>query len=131
MIKQEIIIGKNKWKVVILYTPLRGDLGEVIKMLSRLNCPKKDVVKIKKIIKYNIKNTGFTFSAIPRKESIIAICSATEPAQYFNTAIHEINHLQNDILKYYKVNNDSEDAAQLIGYIAMKMFKILFMMLIE
>lgn len=131
MIKQEIIIGKNKWKVVILYTPLRGDLGEVVKMLSRLNCPKKDVVKIKKIIKYNIKNTGFTFSAIPRKESIIAICSATEPAQYFNTAIHEINHLQNDILKYYKVNNDSEDAAQLIGYIAMKMFKILFMMLIE
>lgn len=131
MIKQEIIIGKNKWKVVILYTPLRGDLGEVVKMLSRLNCPKKDVVKIKKIIKYNIKNTGFTFSAIPRKESIVAICSATEPAQYFNTAIHEINHLQNDILKYYKVNNDSEDAAQLIGYIAMKMFKILFMMLIE
>ena len=53
MIKQEIIIGKNKWKVVILYTPLRGDLGEVVKMLSRLNCPKKDVVKIKKIIKYN------------------------------------------------------------------------------
>lgn len=131
MIKQEIIIGKNKWKVVILYTPLRGDLGEVVKMLSRLNCPKKDVVKIKKIIKYNIKNTGFTFSAIPRKESIIAICSATEPAQYFNTAIHEINHLQNDILKYYKINNDSEDAAQLIGYIAMKMFKILFMVLIE
>ena len=131
MIKQEIIIGKNKWKVVILYTPLRGDLGEVVKMLSRLNCPKKDVVKIKKIIKYNIKNTGFAFSAIPRKESIVAICSATEPAQYFNTAIHEINHLQNDILKYYKVNNDSEDAAQLIGYIAMKMFKILFMMLIE
>lgn len=131
MIKQEIIIGKNKWKVVILYTPLRGDLGEVVKMLSRLNCPKKDVVKIKKIIKYNIKNTGFTFSAIPRKESIIAICSATEPAQYFNTAIHEINHLQNDILKYYKINNDSEDAAQLIGYIAMKMFKILFIMLIE
>lgn len=131
MIKQEIIIGKNKWKVMILYTPLRGDLGEVVKMLSRLNCPKKDVVKIKKIIKYNIKNTGFTFSAIPRKESIVAICSATEPAQYFNTAIHEINHLQNDILKYYKVNNDSEDAAQLIGYIAMKMFKILFMMLIE
>lgn len=119
------------WKVVILYTPLRGDLGEVVKMLSRLNCPKKDVVKIKKIIKYNIKNTGFTFSAIPRKESIIAICSATEPAQYFNTAIHEINHLQNDILKYYKINNDSEDAAQLIGYIAMKMFKILFIMLIE
>lgn len=129
MIKQEIIIGKNKWKVVILYTPLRGDLGEVVKMLSRLNCPKKDVVKIKKIIKYNIKNTGFTFSAIPRKESIVAICSATEPAQYFNTAIHEINHLQNDILKYYKVNNDSEDAAQLIGYIAMKMFKILMMVL--
>ena len=129
MIKQEIIIGKNKWKVVILYTPLRGDLGEVVKMLSRLNCPKKDVVKIRKIIKYNIKNTGFTFSAIPRKESIVAICSATKPAQYFNTAIHEINHLQNDILKYYKVNNNSEDAAQLIGYIAMKMFKILMMVL--
>lgn len=131
MIKQEIIIGKNKWKVMVLYTPLRGDLGEVVKMLSRLNCPKEDVVKIKKIIRYNIKNTGFTYSAIPRKESIVAICSATSSAQYFNTAIHEINHLQNDILKYYKVNNDSEDAAQLIGYIAMKMFKILFMMLIE
>ena len=64
MIKQEIIIGKNKWKVVILYTPLRGDLGEVVKMLSRLNCPKKDVVKIKKIIKKIIKikkNNKFYF----------------------------------------------------------------------
>lgn len=129
MIKQEIIIGKNKWKVMVLYTPLRGDLGEVVKMLSRLNCPRKDIAKIKRIIKYNIKNTGFTYSVIPRKESVVAICSATSPAQYFNTAIHEIDHLQNDILEYYKVDGDSEDAAQLIGYIAMKMFKVLMMIL--
>lgn len=129
MIKQEVIVGNNKWKIVILYNPLRGNLDEVVEMLSRLSCPRKDINKVKRIIKYNIKNTGFTYSAIPRRESIVAICPATEPAQYFNTTIHELDHLQNDILSYYKIDNDSEDAAQLIGYIAMKIFKVLMMIL--
>ena len=129
MIKQKIIIDKNKWKITILYTPLRGNLGEIVNILSRLNCPIKDINKIKRIITFGIKNTGFTYSYIPRKESIIAICTATSKRQYFNTVIHELDHLQNDILEYYNVDKDSEDAAQLIGYVAMKMFKVLFTIL--
>lgn len=131
MIKQKLVVGNNKWIVTILYTPLRGNKGEVIEMLSRLNCPIKDIKKIDKILTFNIKNTGFSYSNIPRKESIVAICTATSPAQYFNTAIHEIDHLQNDILSYYNVHGNSEDAAQLIGYIAMKMFYTLFKVIIK
>ena len=76
---------------------------------------------------YNVelgqKNTGFTHTDFKKKRSIIGISKVTSKEQFLNTVVHEAKHLQSHICKYYEVNEDSEDAAYLIGYIVQSMFK--------
>lgn len=49
----------------------------------------------------------------------------TSEEQFLNTVVHEIKHLQSHICRYYNVDEDSEEAAYLTGYIAQKMHKYL------
>ena len=70
------------------------------------------------------KNTGFTYTDFSKKKSIIGISEVTSKEQFFNTLVHEAKHAQSHICKYYDVEEDSEDAAYLIGYIVQKMYRV-------
>lgn len=95
MIRQDININ-GYWKVIILYDVWLG--------------------------KYN---TGFTHTDFTKRRSIVTISPTTSEEQFLNTVVHEIKHLQSHICRYYNVDEDSEEAAYLIGYIAQKMHKYL------
>lgn len=80
----------------------------------------------KVIVVYNVElgefNAGFTQTDFTKRRSIVGIGKATSKEQFFNTIVHEAKHVQSHICKYYKVDEDSEDAAYLIGYIIQKMY---------
>ena len=79
------------------------------------------------IVVYNVElgelNSGFTHTNFNTKLSIVGIGKSTSKRQFLNTLIHEAKHLQSHICRYYKVPEDGEQAAYLIGYIAMKMYE--------
>jgi hypothetical protein len=79
------------------------------------------------IIVYDIylgeKNSGFTHTNFNKRLSIVGIGKADSKKQFLNTIVHEAKHIQSHICNYYDVNEDSEDAAYLIGYIVMKMYE--------
>lgn len=81
----------------------------------------------KLIIVYNVylgeKNTGFTYSDFNKRKSIVGISETTSKAQFLNTVMHEVKHVQSHICKYYHVDEDSEEAAYLVGYIVQKMYR--------
>lgn len=93
MVRQDIDI-KGHWLVTICYGV---QLGEV--------------------------NSGFTRTDFNKRWSIVCIGFADSKRQFFNTVIHELKHVQSHICRYYNVDEDSEDAAYLIGYLAMKMHR--------
>lgn len=68
-------------------------------------------------------NSGFTATDYNKRISIVAIGLTTSKAEFFNTLIHEAKHVQSHICRYYQVSEDSEDAAYLIGYLTMEMYK--------
>lgn len=70
-------------------------------------------------------NTGFTHTDFTKRRSIVVISPTTSKEQFLNTVVHEIKHLQSHICRYYNVDEDSEEAAYLIGYVAQKMHKYL------
>ena len=78
------------------------------------------------IIVYDIylgeKNSGFTHTNFNKRLSIVGIGKADSKKQFLNTIVHEAKHIQSHICNYYDVDEDSEDAAYLIGYIVMKMY---------
>lgn len=77
------------------------------------------------IVVYNVylgePNTGFTQTDFSKRQSIVGISNVTNKSQLINTIVHEAKHVQSHICRYYNVDEDSEQAAYLIGYIVQKM----------
>ena len=95
MIRQDINIA-NYWTLTIVYNV---DLGE--------------------------RDTGFTHTNFNKKRSLVGISLTTSKEQFFNTLSHEIKHVQSHICKYYHVEEDSEAAAYLVGYIAQRIYRFI------
>lgn len=57
--------------------------------------------------------------------SIACIGKATSVDQFVSTTIHEAKHVQSHICAYYEVEENTEDAAYLIGYIVKQMYRML------
>ena len=93
MIRQDIDI-EGYWKIIVLYNVWLGDY-----------------------------NTGFTQTDMSKRRSIVGIGKADSSKQFLNTIVHEAKHVQSHICEYYNVSENSEQAAYLIGYIVMKMYK--------
>lgn len=78
------------------------------------------------IVVYNVylgePNTGFTQTDFSKKQSIVGISNITNKSQLINTIVHEAKHVQSHICRYYNIDEDSEQAAYLIGYIVQKMY---------
>ena len=70
------------------------------------------------------KDSGFTYTDYNKRKSIIGISAASSQEQFLNTIVHEAKHAQSHICKYYDVEEDSEDAAYLIGYIVQQMHRV-------
>lgn len=82
----------------------------------------------KLIICYNAflgqDNAGFTHTDFRKRLSIVGIGRTTSKDEFINTIAHEAKHIQSHICQYYQVDEDSEDAAYLLGYIIMKMYQV-------
>ena len=74
---------------------------------------------------YNVlfteRNKGFTYTDSTKRTSVVVIGNVSSYHQFLNTVVHEAKHVQTAICKYYDIDETSEDAAYLIGYIVMKM----------
>jgi len=93
MIRQDININ-NHWKIIVAYDVYLGK-----------------------------KNTGFTYTDFDKHKSVVGISRTTSQEQFLNTIVHEAKHVQSHICKYYDVEEDSEEAAYLIGYIIQRMHR--------
>ena len=123
MITQYIKIGKANWNILVCYNVDSEDFVEIEDFLRQIDCPKNEIRKSFKVLRR--KNTGLTFSNSDYKMSIVCISKATNIGQFVNTTVHEAKHVQSHICEYYGVDEDSEDAAYLIGHIVHEMYKML------
>lgn len=68
-------------------------------------------------------NCGFTFSNDELRMSVTAISNASSKEQWWDTCVHEIDHIQAAICKYYDVDLGTEEAAYLQGYLMLKVLR--------
>ena len=122
MTAQYIQLGDRDWNVLIYYNVDKYDFVEIADSLRQIDCPKDYMRKAFRTLRR--KNTGFTFSNTDYKMSIVCIGRSTNISQMVNTAIHEAKHVQSHVCSYYKIAEDSETAAYLIGYLVQRMYKM-------
>lgn len=123
MAAQYIQLPRKAWNILVYYNVDQYGFVEVEDSLRQIECPMRDIEKAFAVLKR--KNTGFTFTNTDYMMSIVCIGKATNTSQFVSTVIHESKHVQSHICQYYDVNENSEEAAYLIGYIVRMMYKML------
>lgn len=123
MFAQYIQLGRHNWNVLVYYNVSEDDFVEIEDSLYQIDCPQSYIDKAFKVIARN-KNTGFTFSNSDYKMSIVCISETTSASQFVSTSVHEAKHVQSHICSYYGVDEKSEEAAYLIGYLVRRMYKM-------
>ena len=118
MIKRIININ-NYWKVIVYYN-IDYNFFDYIKFdLLKYSTP---VEKIKRIY-YNMTHTAkaFTYSNNKHRVSIVGFNIHTNKYDYINSIVHEAEHVKQAMLAYYNIEDEGENAAYTIAYIATKM----------
>lgn len=122
MITQYIELGERDWGVLIYYSVNEGDIPSVIDSLEALDCTEEDIHAA--ITTLRKKNTGFTYTNTDYKMTFVCIGRSTNISQFVNTVVHEAKHVQSHICQYYGIDETSETAAYLIGYLVQRMYKM-------
>lgn len=123
MFTQHIELGNKGWHVIIYYNVSIYSFPKVADTLQEYDCPEETIIDTLNVLKR--ENTGFTYTNLDYKVSIVGIGTATESSQFLNTVVHEAKHVQSHICYYYGIDEDSEEAAYLIGYMVSRMYKAL------
>lgn len=80
----------------------------------------------KVIVIYNVplgfKDVAFTHTNFKKRRSIVGISRFTSCDEFYNSIVHELEHLADNICRYYNVKRGSEKAAYLLGYLIQEMY---------
>lgn len=80
------------------------------------------------IIYYNVEGNideGKTITYYNKHLSIVYINESSSIEEFFNTLIHELNHVQSNYCTYFRIPEESETASYLIGYLAMESIRFI------
>jgi len=115
MIIKDIRIDNNKWFVKIAYNiNTNKDISEVVSLLSHYFSSIRLLDRVG-VLLYGETNAGVTITSLKAKFSFIIIGKSTSERQFYNTIVHELNHVKDFICTYYDVPLVSETASHLIG----------------
>lgn len=101
----------------MFYTPWPEDSEEVTGVYEEIGCPPEDLTAIRRLINRGWMNKGVTYSSGWLRRSVVVIGRATSWDQFFNTMLHEVKHVVDDVTLWYDVENIGEPPAYLQGEI--------------
>lgn len=122
MIKQVIHI-KTYWTIIVYYNVDYNRFYVIEKDLRRIDTPLEDIGDIIAKMESNYAK-GVSITNPVYKTSIVLINKHCNKYDFINTIFHEVYHVHSAIFKYYSLTLNSEPAAELIGYIIEKMYRV-------
>lgn len=125
MIRQ-IINVKRYWRVIVYYN-IDYDFFDIVKKeMLEYSTPVEKIDETLQLIKHN-KVKAFTSSNIKRKTSIVGFAKHKDKYDLINSIVHEAEHIKQDMLKAYNVKDKGEPPAYTIGYLVVKMLRVMNM----
>lgn len=122
MIKQEFSVD-NYWEVIVYYDLNYEFLEPIYKELKTIGFSKEGIRKIFGDLKSQ-KAKAVTCSNLEMCVSIVLFNPHDDKYDYFNSLIHEAEHIKQAMLAAYDVEDVGEPPAYTIGYLAMRMWKV-------
>lgn len=114
MIRDYLDIDSH-WGILAYYDAIPSDFSQLAPILREFGCPEHEIRKAWRAT--HSPNKAFVFNAPWFRMSVLVLGRVTHPAQFLNSFMHEADHLQDAILSYYQVQQGTEQAAYLQGFI--------------
>ena len=125
MIKQTIDVN-GYWKIIVYYNIDYNLFGYIANVLYKIRIKEKYINRI-----YNNMSNGkakaFTVSNEFLRVSVVGFNKHNSKYDYINSIVHEAEHVKQDMLYAYKVEDKGEPPAYTIGFIVMKMLQFKLM----
>lgn len=121
MIHFKLYLDKIDWCIECFITTDNSLLKEILEKLEDLGCSQNTINRAE-IILYNQIDSGFTYSNLKTKKSLMVINKSSSMEEFINTYNHEKNHIEMHICEAFGFDPYSETAADLSGCLAQKLF---------
>ena len=112
----------GRWGVVVYYDVQPENAEWVCGQLARIGCSEADLARVS--VLFDRPNKACTLSDFDTRMSIVCIGWTDSREEAINSIIHEIDHVQRDVCKYYGVHLGSEESAYLQGELGEEMMII-------
>lgn len=122
MICQTFRIEDYDWNVKVFYNASEKDSFQIKQCLYRLECDEDTIDNLDTFLKEI--NSGFTYSNLERRSSVIIINETSSARQFVSTLDHEKGHLSIHLATYYNINPYGEELQYIVSTISEKMYPI-------
>lgn len=111
---------KKYWKVIVYYNIDYDFFYTIADNLKDIHIPLRTIDGIyDEMIVHKAK--AFTCSNTEKHVSVLGFNKHSTMYDYLNSIVHEAEHIKQDMLYAYKVEDSGEPPAYTIGYLVMKM----------
>lgn len=114
----------NYWKVIVYYNVNYNFFNIISRELRYYGASNTDIKRVYyKMSKRKAK--AVTISFYEERVSVVLFNTHKSYYDYVNSVVHEAEHIKQAMLKYYSINDEGEEPAYTIGYLAMKMLMMI------
>jgi len=115
MMTDKVFIPEYSWSVKVIYD-FTCDMISVLKAeLSEMGCSAEYMDKMSDNMGSCRKNTGFTYSSLKSRASLVVIYDTSDFGEFVNTLVHECCHVCVHIKKMFGIDMTEEEFCYMIG----------------
>ncbi len=122
MSTQDIHLERYDWDVRVYYGVTEEDIMEILEYLDYHGYTHSLIASLQQSLL--IPSTlGMTVANMRAKLAVVIIMEQ-EPSEFFNTLVHELNHVTDYVAEYWGIPTDGELVSYMIGDMSMMLFPI-------
>lgn len=114
---KHVKVDVYRWKVDVIELSNKDTFDDVQKVIQKYKLGKEITDTIKKEMKENCRDGGYTFTKYGKWQSVIFLYKMSSKKIRRNILNHEKRHVEDDIVQYLGIN-DKEAVAYLAGYLS-------------
>ena len=122
MIRHTFVIWEHSWTVRTYFAVTGYWADEILGHLFRLGADMDTMRSAAKNLRRGQFNTGLTYTSPWNRETVMVVALASSGAEFFNSLLHEMKHLEEQIGQVIGIDPKSEQAAYFRGGVAREVF---------
>lgn len=119
---QDLYLKDYKWSVRVYYNTTYRNTTSIVHYLVDNYYSDDTIDAVYSSLTTMGYNSGMTIVNKGRRLATLVISKATSPSEFFNTLVHELNHLSDFIAEELGISPTGETISYMIGNIGMLMF---------